>query len=85
MRIEIDDVDELLDAAQVASKLGVSVDTVRRMAARRDIDHVRIGSGRGRIMITPDAVVDYLNRHHTTAIANAPKQRARKKQKQRAS
>ena len=75
MRLGLDDIDGMLDVSEAAQKLGVSEDTIYRMVGRRDIDYVRVGSGRGRIKISQAAIVDYLNRHLTTSIANAPKKR----------
>jgi excisionase family DNA binding protein len=73
MRITLDDIDEMLSVSDAATKLRVSEDTIYRMIAKKDIDFVRIGSGRGRIMIPPAALVDYVNRHHVPSVANERK------------
>lgn len=75
MRLGLEDIDGMLDVSEAAEKLGVSEDTIYRMVGRRDIDCVRVGSGRGRIKIPTSALVDYLNRHLTTSVANAPKRK----------
>lgn len=62
MPITEDDLDDLLTPAEVAARLHVARSTVYRMIELRQIDTVRIGSGRGRRRITRRALLDYVNR-----------------------
>lgn len=52
---------------QAAAFLGVSQRTLRRLVHDGELSVVRIGSGRGRPMITVRALLDYANRHHIQA------------------
>jgi excisionase family DNA binding protein len=52
----------LLTIDQSAEFLGVSRSTVTRMIANRELDVVRIGSGRGMPRITKRSLLDHVNR-----------------------
>jgi excisionase family DNA binding protein len=52
----------LLTVDQSAQILGVSRSTVGRMIANRELDVVRVGSGRGRPRITRRSLLDHINR-----------------------
>lgn len=56
------DLDELHTIDEVAGILHVGRSTVYRMIDARQIDTVRIGSGRGRRRVTHRALLDYVNR-----------------------
>lgn len=51
---------QTFDAEWVADRLGVTADTVRTMARRKDISHVRVGR---RIRFTEQNVEDYIAAH----------------------
>jgi excisionase family DNA binding protein len=47
----------LLTVEEVAALLSVSVALVYRMVAQRELEHVRVGIGRGKILI-PESEID---------------------------
>lgn len=57
------DLDDLLTIEHVAEILQVSRSTVSRMIAARELDVIRVGTGRGRPRITKRSLLDQLNRH----------------------
>jgi excisionase family DNA binding protein len=61
------DLDDLLTVEEAADVLQISRATVYRMISDRELDVVRIGSGRGRPRITRRALLDHLNRRVTRA------------------
>ena len=62
MPVNKTDLDELLTPDQAADLLGISRATVYRMIRERQIEVVRVGTGRGRARITRRALVDGLDR-----------------------
>lgn len=62
MRIEEQDLEDLLNRHEAAGFLRVSVHTIDRMIANGDVDVVRIGSGRGRVRFTRAALLESVNR-----------------------
>ena len=50
----------LLDARETAGRLGVSLNTVYGLCNARQLRHVRIGLGRGRLFVPEDAIAEYL-------------------------
>lgn len=54
--------ENFFDIKNTAQRLGVSEITVRRMIAERRIEHLRIGSGNGRILFTEAQISNYLKR-----------------------
>jgi excisionase family DNA binding protein len=67
MPITEHDLDDLLTVDEAADLLQLSRATIYRMIADRELDVVRIGSGRGRARITRRALLDHLNRRVTRA------------------
>ena len=63
MPLTEDDLDELLTRPQAAEYLRISVATLDRMIANREVDVTRIGSGRGRVRISRRALLDHANRN----------------------
>jgi len=61
------DLDDLMSVDEAATFLHVHRSTINRMIARREVDVVRIGSGRGRVRLTKRALLDHLNRNLTKA------------------
>lgn len=61
------DLDDLLTIEQAAKFYRCSRATINRMIAGRELDVVRIGSGRGRPRITKRSLLDHLNRNVTVA------------------
>lgn len=45
---------------QAADRLGVKAGTVYALCAARKLRHYRVGLGRGRIVVPPEAVEEYL-------------------------
>lgn len=60
--VTTDDLADAVPLAEAADQLGISAVTLRRMIKRRDIEVLRIGTGRGRIYLTQRAITDYINR-----------------------
>jgi excisionase family DNA binding protein len=58
-----------MDIKQAAERIGRSEITLRRMIAKKEISHRRIGSGRGLIELTEDDVQDYLERRRVPVAA----------------
>ncbi len=54
-----------------AKRLGVAEITIRRMVTERKIDHLRIGSGSGRVLFTESHLDSYLKRATVSARAAA--------------
>ena len=52
----------LLSIDQSAEFLGVSRSTITRMIARRELDVIRLGSGRGVPRISKRSLLDHVNR-----------------------
>lgn len=52
--------DELLTAAALAQRLGVSTDYAYRLMGSGEIAVTRIGNGRGRVRVTESALADYI-------------------------
>jgi excisionase family DNA binding protein len=52
----------MLSVKQAAGRLGVSPSLVYWLVSARKLRHSRIGSGRGRIRISEDAIGEYLAR-----------------------
>lgn len=67
MPVDEFDLSTLRTQEQAAEFLGVSPRTLRRILHDGELDVVRIGSGRGRPMITLRALLDYANRNHIRA------------------
>ncbi len=57
------------DMDTAAAQLGVSVGTMRRMIARREIGFIRLGSRRGRIVLNESHLNEYLSRRTSQPIA----------------
>jgi len=68
MPITEHDLDDLLTVDEAAELLQLSRATIYRMISDRELDVVRIGSGRGRARITRRALLDHLNRRVTRAV-----------------
>lgn len=49
-----------LTVREVANHLGVAVTTVYGMCEARQITHIRVGTGRGSIRISQEALDDYI-------------------------
>lgn len=49
-----------MDVRRAAEKLGVSMQIVYLLCARRKLRHSRVGLGRGKIVISDEAVTEYL-------------------------
>jgi excisionase family DNA binding protein len=62
MPINETDLDELLTLEEAAEVLRVSLRTMQRLVADRQIEVVRIGSGRGYPRVTRRMLLDNLNR-----------------------
>lgn len=62
MPANVTDLDKLRSRSEAARDLRVSVTTLDRMIRRKEIESVRIGSGRGRVYVTERAINDYLDR-----------------------
>lgn len=62
MPINENDLDDLLNRHQSAALLHTSVSSLDRLIKAKRIEVIRSGPGRGRILITRRALVDYLNR-----------------------
>lgn len=56
------DFPQLLTRAEAAALLHVSVHTIDRMIANGDVEVVRVGSGRGQVRFTRDALLDHMRR-----------------------
>jgi excisionase family DNA binding protein len=69
MRFDCSAARQTLDVKGAAQRLGLSEITFRRMIAKREIAHTRIGSGRGVIVFTEDDIQDYLRRRHVAIAA----------------
>lgn len=67
MPISEQDLADLMDVAHAAEFMGVSRSTVNRMIANKEIDIVRLGSGRGRVRILKRSILDHVNRKVTRA------------------
>jgi excisionase family DNA binding protein len=48
---------------QAATRMGVSDDTVRGLCKGKRLRHIRVGLGRGKIVIPDDAIAEYLAAH----------------------
>ncbi len=57
------------DLGTAAAHLGVSVGTLRRMIARREIGFIRLGSRRGRLVLNEAHLSEYLSRRTSQPIA----------------
>jgi excisionase family DNA binding protein len=57
------------DLDTAAAHLGVSVGTLRRMIARREIGFIRLGSRRGRLVLNEAHLSEYLARRTSQPIA----------------
>ena len=60
-------VEPLLSIKQVARTLGVHENTVRRYIAQGDLPAIRLGYGRGRVMVEPAALRRFLRRSPSAA------------------
>lgn len=49
------------DVREVAVALGVSVQTVYLLCAKKRLRHIRVGVGRGTIRVPADALQEYIN------------------------
>jgi excisionase family DNA binding protein len=58
------------DVRSAAVRLGVAEITVRRMVSMRQIEHLRVGSGAGRVLFTQAHLDAYLQRR-TVPVAQA--------------
>ena len=67
MPLTEDDLDGAMNIREFADKINRSPDTVKRMIRKKEIETVRVGSGRGTIVITPRAYLDWLNRRRQPA------------------
>ncbi len=57
------------DVRTAALRLGVAEITIRRMVTEKKIDHLRIGSGSGRVLFTELHLDSYLKRATVSAKA----------------
>jgi len=57
------------DVRTAARRLGVAEITIRRMVTEKKIDHLRIGSGSGRVLFTELHLDSYLKRATVSAKA----------------
>ncbi len=57
------------DLDTAAAHLGVSVGTLRRMIARREIGFIRLGSRRGRLVLNEAHLSEYLSRRTSQPVA----------------
>ena len=60
-----------LDVRTAAVRLGIAEVTLRRMIAMRQIEHLRIGSGAGRVLFTEAHLDAYLQRRTIPAVQAA--------------
>ncbi len=60
-----------LDVRTAAERLGVAEVTLRRMVTMRQIDHLRIGSGAGRVLFTQAHLDAYLQRRTVPSVQAA--------------
>jgi excisionase family DNA binding protein len=51
-----------IDVEEAAARIGITKFTLRRIVAERQIEHLRIGSGGGRILFTDAHINEYLRR-----------------------
>ncbi len=58
------------DVRSAAVRLGIAEVTLRRMIAMRQIEHLRVGSGAGRVLFTEAHLDAYLQRR-TVPVAQA--------------
>ncbi len=56
-----------LDVEEAAARIGITKFTLRRIVAERQIEHLRIGSGAGRVLFTEAQINDYLQRRTVSA------------------
>ena len=49
------------DVREVAAALGVSVQTVYLLCAKKRLRHIRVGVGRGTIRVPPSALQEYIS------------------------
>lgn len=52
--------EKLMTIKDVAEYMQLSVISVTRMVARKEIPHIRVGKGRGSIRIVPDVLEKYI-------------------------
>jgi excisionase family DNA binding protein len=62
----------LLTKPQACAWLSVSRATLDRLIHARELDIVRVGTGRGSVRITERALMDYTRRRTTKGVANLP-------------
>jgi excisionase family DNA binding protein len=67
MPVNSDDLEGAMTMAAVAERLHVSEATVKRMVRDREIEYLRIGTGRGRIYVSERAFLEYLARSTSKA------------------
>ena len=53
----------LLSVREAAEHLGIAVSTVYDLVRQRKIGHHRVGTGRGRILLSEQALSPYLGSH----------------------
>jgi excisionase family DNA binding protein len=71
MSESISTINSYLNASVAAAKLGISESTLLRCVRLRDISHVRLGSGRGRVMFRESDLQDYVSRRTVPAQTQA--------------
>ncbi len=52
---------EMVTVREAARRTGISYDAIRKMCVTGEIAHIRIGDGRGKILVNLDRFVEYLN------------------------
>ena len=66
MPFTVDDLADAYDLDAFAAAIHVSRRTAERIVARKEVEYVRIGSGRGHIRVPRRAADNYVNRHAVT-------------------
>lgn len=64
MPVSAEDLSDATTIAETAEMLGITYRHMRRIIQSGQIDHIRIGQPRGKVLITRAAFNDYLNRHN---------------------
>jgi excisionase family DNA binding protein len=62
-----------LTVREAATRLGLSAASVYALCAARKLRHRRVGVGRGKIVIPPDAIDEYLARSTVDSTEAAPR------------
>lgn len=56
-----ENIPEMVTIRAAAKRTGLSYDAIRKMCLDGEITHIRVGSGRGKILVNLDRFVEYLN------------------------